>query len=108
MGNPKWNVNVLLVGNNAGFKALQDLDEHIYVPCRYRALKRLSIHRDPLLVADMLVIVARAAGEYGCEVWATPWLDKWHLHDCPLQRSHVSILKRCLEDVLRPAGTAGR
>jgi len=29
-------------------------------------------------------------------VWATPWLDKWHLHDCPLQRSHVSILKRCL------------
>ena len=64
--------------------------------CSYRALKRLSIHRDPLLVADMFDIVARAAGEYGCEVWATPWLDNWHLHDCPLQRSHISILKRCL------------
>ena len=80
--------------------------------CSYRALKRLSIHRDPLLVADMFDIVARAAGEYGCEVWATPWLDNWHegeygcevwatpwldnWQDCPLQRSHISILKRCL------------
>jgi hypothetical protein len=59
-------------------------------------LKRLNIHRDPLLVADMFDIVARAAGEYGCEVWATPWLHGWHLGACPLQRSHISILKRCL------------
>ena len=40
--------------------------------------------------------MARAAADYGCEVWSTPWLDDWHLRDCALQRTHASILKRCL------------
>jgi hypothetical protein len=64
--------------------------------CSYRALWRLKAHKDPTLVADMFDIVARAAGDYGCEIWGTPWLDNWHLHDCALQRYHISILKRSL------------
>jgi len=49
-----------------------------------------------MLVAEMFDIVARAAADYGCEVWSTPWLEGWHLQDCALQRAHASILKRCL------------
>jgi hypothetical protein len=64
--------------------------------CSYRALRRVHAHKDPLLVADMFDIVARAAADYGCEVWATPWLNDWHLTSCALQRAHASILKRSL------------
>ena len=64
--------------------------------CVYRRLRQMHSHREPTLTADLFDSISRAAGDYGCEVWSTPWLNGWHLHDCSLQRYHTSILKRCL------------
>ena len=64
--------------------------------CVRGRLKQLGLHKNPIVMAGMFDMVSRSAGDYGCEIWSTPWLDEWHMKDCCLQRYHTSTLKRLL------------
>ncbi len=61
-----------------------------------RRLCELHIPRDPSLVADLFDTIVAASGSYGCEIWSTPFLDSWHLWDCPLQSHQASMYKHLL------------
>ena len=61
-----------------------------------RRLRELHIPRDPGLVADLFDTIVAPAGSYGCEIWSTPYLGKWSLHDCSLQRYQASVYKQLL------------
>jgi hypothetical protein len=62
-----------------------------------RRLHELGVPKDPTLVADMFDSITGAAGSYGCEVWATPFLADWHLRDCTLQRYQATVYKQALK-----------
>jgi exonuclease III len=59
-------------------------------------LRELQIPRDPSLLADLFDSITAASGSYGCEIWSTPFLDDWHLWDCPLQRYQAAVYKQLL------------
>jgi hypothetical protein len=61
-----------------------------------RRLHELQIPRDPSLAAELFDVMVAASGSYGCEIWSTPYLDDWHLWDCPLQRHQAATYKHLL------------
>ena len=61
-----------------------------------RRLRELHMPRDPALMADLFESITATAGSYGCEIWSTPFLNDWHLRDCPLQRYQASVYKHTL------------
>lgn len=61
-----------------------------------RRLSELQAPRDPSLIADLFDSITAASGSFGCEVWATPYLDSWHLRDCTPIRFQASIYKQAL------------
>ena len=54
-------------------------------PCTGKQMKELRIPYDPNLVAGLFASIT-AAGSYASEIWATPFLHKWHLkaRECAL------------------------
>ena len=69
-----------------------------------RRLYDLHVPKDPSLIADLFDTITGAAGNYGCEVWSTPYLNDWHLHDCPLHSYQAAVYKHAL-GVRRCTGT---
>ena len=61
-----------------------------------RRLRELHMPRDPALMADLFESITATTGSYGCEIWSTPFLNDWHLRDCPLQRYQASVYKHTL------------
>ncbi len=62
-------------------------------------MKQLGLHQEVMLMTDLFDIAAKSAGDYGCEIWSTPWLGDWCLHKCDLQilKFHCNTLvRRCL------------
>jgi hypothetical protein len=53
----------------------------------YQRMKQLGLHQEVMLMTDLFDIAAKSAGDYGCEIWSTPWLGDWCLHKCDLQHS---------------------
>ncbi len=46
----------------------------------YQRMKQLGLHQEVMLMTDLFDIAAKSAGDYGCEIWSTPWLGDWCLH----------------------------
>ena len=43
-----------------------------------RMMKQLGLHQEGMLMTtDLFDIAAKSAGDYGCEIWSTPWLGDW-------------------------------
>jgi len=61
-----------------------------------RRLHALHTPRDPELIAGLFDSITAAAGSYGCEIWSTPFLGKWHLRSCTLQRYQAAVYKQAL------------
>ncbi len=65
----------------------------------YQRMRQLGLHQEVMLMTDMFDMAAKSAGDYGCEIWSTPWLGDGCLHKCDLQKFHCSTLltlRRCL------------
>ena len=64
----------------------------------HRRMKELRIPCDPDIVTGLFASITAAAGSYACEVWATPFLHKWHLkaRECALHGYQAAIYKMCL------------
>jgi hypothetical protein len=63
-----------------------------------RRLKELRIPFDPMVVGGLFAATATATGSYGCEVWATRFLNEWRLlsGQCTLQSYQAAVYKQCL------------
>ena len=61
-------------------------------------MKELRIPYDPDIVAGLFASITAAAGSYASEIWATPFLHRWHLkaRECAPQGYQAAIYKMCL------------
>jgi hypothetical protein len=57
----------------------------------YQRMKQLGLHQEVMLMTDLFDIAAKSAGDYGCEIWSTPWLGDWCLHKCDLQKFTAAL-----------------
>jgi hypothetical protein len=63
-----------------------------------RRLKELRVPFESLVVGGLFAATTAAAGSYGCEIWATPFLSGWHLltNQCRLHGYQAAVYKRSL------------